>query len=202
MSHLRISFWATVAFVAVALVSLLAVTGCGGSSKASTTITFWQGYTDIERTAIDQAVADYNATNPGFKVQAVFSGNNDYALQKLLTALAAGKAPDITYQYGSSMANLVRSPKVVDLTSRVNEPSFDWNDFFPAERLAATVDGKVVGVPALVDNLALSTTRRSSTRPACVPDGAVDLGRLPRRRQEAHECGDEAVRLGVCQRRQ
>ena len=35
------------------------------------------------------------------------------------------------------------------------DPSFDWNDFYPAERKAATVNGKVVGIPALVDNLAL-----------------------------------------------
>ena len=85
----------------------------------------------------------------------MFAGNNDYALTKLQTALAAGKAPDIAYQYGSSMAHLAKLPQVVDLTSRVNDPAFDWNDFFPAVRLAATVNGKVLGVPALVDNLAL-----------------------------------------------
>ena len=37
----------------------------------------------------------------------------------------------------------------------MNDPAFGWNDFFPAVRLAATVNGKVLGVPALVDNLAL-----------------------------------------------
>jgi len=37
----------------------------------------------------------------------------------------------------------------------VNDPAFGWNDFFPAVRLAAMVNGKVLGVPALVDNLAL-----------------------------------------------
>jgi multiple sugar transport system substrate-binding protein len=154
MSRLRIPFPATVAVV-VALVALLAVIGCGSSSKKSSTISFWQGYTDIERTAIEQSVADFNATNPGFKVQAVFAGNNDYALTKLRTALAAGKAPDISYQYGSSMALLAKLPQVVDLSAKVKEPSFDWNDFFPAVRLATMASGKVLGVPALVDNLAL-----------------------------------------------
>jgi multiple sugar transport system substrate-binding protein len=124
--------------------------GGGGS------VVLWHGYTDVERAATDVFVARYNATDPGFKVDAVFAGNNDYALQKLLTALAGGKAPDIAYQYGSSMANLATSPKVVDLSPIMAQtPSFDWNDFFPAERLATTVNGKVIGVPALVDNLAL-----------------------------------------------
>ena len=87
----------------------LASPGGGG------TVTLWHGYTDVERTATDAFVAKFNATNPGFTVKSVFAGNNDYALQKLLTALAAGKAPDISYQYGSSMANLATSPKIVDL---------------------------------------------------------------------------------------
>ena len=37
----------------------------------------------------------------------------------------------------------------------MKQPDFKWDDFYPSEREAATVDGKVVGVPALVDNLSL-----------------------------------------------
>ncbi len=33
--------------------------------------------------------------------------------------------------------------------------AFNWGDFYPSERQAATVNGKVVGIPALVDNLSL-----------------------------------------------
>jgi len=154
---------AAVACVAVAVLAVLVAAGCGGSSSSggsatpsgSGTVTIWHGYTDVERAAIERMVAQYDATNPPYKVQSVFAGNNDYALTKLRTALAAGKAPDISYQYGSSMALLAQLPQVVDLTSRVNDPAFGWNDFFPAVRLAATVNGKVLGVPALVDNLAL-----------------------------------------------
>ncbi len=167
MTRSRFACRAALAFVAVAvlaLVSALLVAGCGSSSTTSSsspgtagsgTVTIWHGYTDVERTATDQAVADYNATNPAWKVKAVFAGNNDYALTKLQTALVAGKAPDIAYQYGSSMALLAKLPQVVDLTSRVKDPAFDWNDFFPAVRLATMVNSKVLGVPALVDNLAL-----------------------------------------------
>jgi multiple sugar transport system substrate-binding protein len=159
------------AFVLTAAVALAAglLVACGGSSPSSSnssasyvnvtsapTITFWHGYTDVERAATEKFIAQYDAANPGTKVTSVFAGNNDYALQKLLTALAAGKAPDIAYEYGSSMANLVASPKVVGLDSLIKAtPGFDWNDFYPAERLAATVNDKVMGVPALVDNLAL-----------------------------------------------
>ena len=156
--------------VAVAAVAVgLAACGDSGGSAASDsspsalpspggggTVTLWHGYTDIERTATDAFVAKFNATDPGFTVKAVFAGNNDYALQKLMTALAAGRAPDIAYQYGSSLANLAASPKIVDMSPLIDAtPSFNYDDFYEAERLAGTVDGRVIGVPALVDNLAL-----------------------------------------------
>jgi len=165
----------TLILVLVVLVAAVAglLAACGGSDETAApaasgspvalpspggggTTVLWHGYTDVERTATDAFVAKYNATDPGYTMKAVFAGNNDYALQKLLTALAGGKAPDIAYQYGSSMANLAKSPKVVDLSPiMAATPDFDWNDFFEAERLATTVNGKVIGVPALVDNLAL-----------------------------------------------
>ena len=46
-------------------------------------------------------------------------------------------------------------PKLVDLTDKVKQPDVDFDDFFVSEREAGTVGGKVLGLPALVDNLAL-----------------------------------------------
>ncbi len=75
MTRSRIVCGATLAFVAVAFLAVsLVAAGCGsGSSTSSTsspatagsgTVTLWHGYTDVERTAIDQACVEYNATNP------------------------------------------------------------------------------------------------------------------------------------------
>ncbi len=155
---------------AVALVIGLAafVAGCGGgggkssSSSPSTApkghvnIVVWHGYTDAEATAINKLAAEFNRTHPNITVTPHFNGSNDFALQKVLTAIAGGKPPDIAYLYGSWAANIAKSPKTVDLNQFVKkDPSFNLNDFYPAERNAATVDGKLVGLPALVDNLAL-----------------------------------------------
>jgi multiple sugar transport system substrate-binding protein len=141
----------------------LAAAGCsgssGGSSSSSTggsvTITVSHGYTDVEATEIKAQVAEWNTANPTQKVNLVFNGGNDSALQKTVAGFTAGNYPDVAYEYGSSAAQLARQPKLVDLTSKVNAPAFDWNDFYPSERQAATVNGKVVGIPALVDNLSL-----------------------------------------------
>ena len=155
---------------AIALVIGLAafVAGCGGgksssSSSSSSTapkghvnIVVWHGYTDAEATAINKLAAEFNRTHPNITVTPHFNGSNDFALQKVLTAIAGGKPPDLAYLYGSWAANIAKSPKTVDLNQFVKkDPSFNLNDFYPAERNAATVNGKLVGLPALVDNLAL-----------------------------------------------
>ena len=141
------------------LAALLAAAGCGSSGSSSggvQHIVLWHGFTDTEARALNRAVAHFNKTHPKIQVTAQFYGNTDYALQKVLTAIAGGKPPDISYLYGSWAANIAKNPKVVRIDDLMKgTPSFDWNDFWPAERKAATVDGNVVGVPALVDNLAL-----------------------------------------------
>jgi multiple sugar transport system substrate-binding protein len=47
------------------------------------------------------------------------------------------------------------APGLVDLSDWVNQPNVNWDDFIPGARSAATFEGKVLGVPALVDNLAI-----------------------------------------------
>jgi len=150
---------------AIAAITTLALTGCGGSSSSGSsstgssahqTITVWEGYTGVETTAIKALAKQFNASHPNTTVEVQFSGNSDYALQKVLAAIAGGKPPDIAYLYGSWAPNIASNSKVVTLNSMIeSDPSFNWNDFWPSERAVATVNGKIVGVPALVDNLAL-----------------------------------------------
>jgi multiple sugar transport system substrate-binding protein len=158
--------WLALAVTTVAAAILVAAAGaCGGGSSSSSasaspggsgTVTLWHGDVDVERAALEGMAAQYNATSPPWKVQTVFSGNSDYALQKLLTAMAGGKAPDMMYQYGSSLSNLARSTKIVTVGDLIAKtPGYDWNDFYPAARLACTVSGKIKAVPSLIDNLCL-----------------------------------------------
>lgn len=143
--------------LAVAGLAAGLLTACGGSDNGggSTSIVVSHGYTDVEAKALQAAVATWNGQHPDEKVELQFNGGNDSALQKTLAGFTAGNFPDVAYEYGSSAAQLARQPKLVDLTDQVQAPSIDWNDFYLSGREAATVDGKVVGVPALIDNLSL-----------------------------------------------
>ena len=147
---------------------VLVLAGCGGSGGSGggsssskgghVNIVLWHGYTGVEATAIKTLTQQFNATHPNITVTAQFYGNSDYALQKVLAAIAGGKPPDISYLYGSWAANIATNPTTVNLVPYLN--GFGWNDFWVAERHVATVNGKVVGIPALVDNLALVYNKR------------------------------------------
>jgi multiple sugar transport system substrate-binding protein len=173
---------ARVVGVVVATAALVAAScaGCGGSSGGGSskssgpvTITLSQGYTDVEAKELKAEVAQWNTLNPTMKVNLLFNGGNDSALQKTVAGFTAGNYPDAAYEFGSSAAQLARQPKLVDLTSTVSTPAMDWSDFYPSERQAATVNGKVVGVPALVDNLALVYNKKLFAAAGVTPPTAT-----------------------------
>jgi multiple sugar transport system substrate-binding protein len=133
----------------------LAACGSGsGGGNSGSTVSIWEGYTGAEAKEFSHLVTVYEKENPGIKVAPLFV-NNDNTLQKVLTAVRGGTQPDIAYLYGSWAPNVAKIPKVVNLTSVVGKSSVDWNDFWVGERDVATVNGKVIGIPALVDNLAV-----------------------------------------------
>ena len=76
-------------------------------------------------------------------------------LQKVTAGLPADNYPDVAYIYGSDLANLVRSPKLADLTDAMKGDGWNWDDVYPAAREATTVNGRVRAAPALIDNLAV-----------------------------------------------
>jgi multiple sugar transport system substrate-binding protein len=127
--------------------------GGSGSSKAAS-IQIWEGYTGPEAKAFSKLISEYEKQNPGQKVSSLYV-NNDNSLQKVTTAVQGGSPPDIAYLYGSWAPNVATIPKVVDLTQVVKQSSVNWDDFYVGERDVATVNGEVIGIPALVDNLAV-----------------------------------------------
>ncbi|MGI8330277.1 ABC transporter substrate-binding protein [Actinomadura scrupuli] len=152
-----------IAATTVAL-ALGTVAGCsggsddsGGTAKSKDAVIVWHGYTEVEAKAFTDLGLEWNKAHPDQKVNLTFGGSNDDVLKKTLASFVSGKAPGIAYQYGSSINTLSKRSQTQDLTSLVkSSPDFQWDDFFVAVQQAATTpDGKIYGVPALVDNLAL-----------------------------------------------
>src|SRR2546421_357100 len=85
--------------------------------------------------------------------------------------------PDVAYIYGSYAANIAQSGKTVNLANRINQPGFNWSDFYPASRQIASPGGKVIGFPALIDNLSVIYNKKlfaAAGVPAPSPDWTWD----------------------------
>jgi multiple sugar transport system substrate-binding protein len=153
--RLRVTLAAPLAAVATLSLGMAACgTDASSGGGGGTTVQIWEGYTGAEAKTFAHMVTEYQNQHPGVKVSSLFV-NNDDTLQKVLTAVRGGSPPDIAYLYGSWAPNVAQIPQVVNLTNVVKRPGVNWNDFWVGERDVATVKGKVIGIPALVDNLAV-----------------------------------------------
>src|SRR5512132_3215635 len=176
--------WAMPIAIVFALVAV-ACTGGGnnnneqssGSSSGPVHLVMWMGYTppppknqSQEYLSIKRMVDEFQQQNPNITIELQYV-NSDYALQKATVALQGNKQPDISYQYGTNMPQLAQAPKLVDLTTRVQQAGFDWSDFYKGEQAVATVNGKIYGVPALVDNLAVVYNKDLFAKAGLQPPG-------------------------------
>jgi multiple sugar transport system substrate-binding protein len=176
-SHRRGTLAVLAASLATAALTLAACgtdaqsSGSAGSAGSSASIQIWEGYTGPEATVFKKLVSAYEAQHPGVKISPLFV-NNDDTLQKVLTAVKGGSAPDIAYLYGSWAPQVAQIPSVVNLTQVVKQAGVNWNDFYVGERDVATVNGKVIGVPALVDNLAVVYNKQLFQQAGLTPPSA------------------------------
>src|SRR5437867_8764506 len=152
----------TLAFAAVLTLAVACTsggsseTGPSGQAGGVVKIEMWHGQTDVAAKAISQLADEFNATHPDIQVTVSSGGTDtDGMLPKVTTAIAAGTYPDIAYMYGSWGGNLATSPAIADITQQVQDPSVDWHDFWPAGRETVTINGKVIGFPAIIDNLSV-----------------------------------------------
>lgn len=128
----------------------------GYDPSAKVTITWWTGQTADAQARAEQLAKDYQTAHPNVTIK-VESGaaTTDQLLTKLSATFVSGTYPDISYAFGSWATELGRSGRTQNLATYVADPAMAWDEIPGAARETATVDGKVIGVPAVVDNLGL-----------------------------------------------
>ena len=121
--------------------------GCGGgdesadptSGKAKGTITVWAP--GVEGEKLPELARDFEKENPGVKVK-VTPIAIDQAHDKILTSIAGGKTPDVSWVGSTWMGEFAKTGALDEAPS-----SIDQSQFFQGARDAVTVDGKAYGVP-------------------------------------------------------
>jgi multiple sugar transport system substrate-binding protein len=154
----------------VVLATALLASGCTGDKavddtkdaaagydpNADVTITWWTGQSADAEALAEKLAAEFHASHPHITIMtSAGAATTDDLLTKLSAGFASNTYPDISYAYGSWAGQLAASGKTQNLAQWVTDPAVAWTEIPEAARLTATVDGRVIGVPALVDNLAL-----------------------------------------------
>ncbi|SHN43600.1 ABC transporter substrate-binding protein [Cryptosporangium aurantiacum] len=156
--------------LATAAATALALSACSGSTsvgngkdaadgydpKATVEITWWTGQTTEAEKKAEELAAEYHRLHPNVTVKTSAGATvTDDLLTKLSAGFTSDTYPDISYAFGSWAGELAASGRTQDLSDYVKDPAFGWDDFPAAARETATSGDTVIGVPALVDNIAL-----------------------------------------------
>jgi multiple sugar transport system substrate-binding protein len=121
-----------------------ALAGCGSGSSSSKGRTIKQWYHQYGETGTQQAAQRYAKAYPDATVSVQWIPG-DYTT-KLSSGLLSGDGPDVFETQLN--VELVRAKQIVALDDIIGP---DIDDFTPATRGLATVDGKVYGIPMIED---------------------------------------------------
>ncbi|MCA5921971.1 ABC transporter substrate-binding protein [Curtobacterium oceanosedimentum] len=151
------------AAAAVLAVTASALAGCAtqGATELDTDapvrLTMWSGQSDEAEKLLQRLVDEYEDDHPNVTIDmSPGASSTDELLQKLAASFAGNDSPDISYTFGSWASQLERSDRTLDLRDTVAEPEVAWDEFTQAARdTAQPTGGKVIGFPAVVDNISL-----------------------------------------------
>jgi multiple sugar transport system substrate-binding protein len=101
------------------------------------TVIFWHQHTRDRETALQEIVADFNASNEhGITVVAEYQGGYGDIFNKMLAVVNTPDAPHLVVAYQNQAATYQLADGLVDMTSMVNSPKWglseeEQSDFFP-----------------------------------------------------------------------
>lgn len=110
----------------------------GANPGGGLELVFWHTQTQENATALENLCKQFNEANgKGITVKPIYQGNYTQLFQKLMTAIAGGKLPEISVSYESMVVEYMRAGAVVPLDDYVKDPQAglseaDLNDIFPA----------------------------------------------------------------------
>ncbi|GGI09441.1 sugar ABC transporter substrate-binding protein [Egicoccus halophilus] len=133
----------------------------GTDGDAEGTISLWHIQTEVaDQALIDDAVARYEADNPGVDVDVTAIENDSYKTQ-IRVAVGANEAPCIFPSWGGgTLAEYVDAGQVVDLTDYVEQDGYR-DRFVDAAWSVVEIDDRVYGVPVENSAAALVWYNRS-----------------------------------------
>lgn len=141
----------------VLLVTLLVGCGRGGDAGEGTELVFWHSLISSATPALDTLVAEFEEAHPGIQVRSQYVPSGNAFVQKLVTAVHSGNAPDVAWNY-ARFEELVQADAIYSLDDFEGEralPDTVWEDVYPPLRQLASWRGTRYGLPFEATSLAI-----------------------------------------------
>lgn len=147
------------AMLPVFIAVIIAFSSANMAPAAEIRLEFWYGeVAEAYIDAMEDIISEFEAINPGIKIDMVLKGTPTRYYDSIKTAIAAGVAPDVVYfdgfqavewnLHGNTLMQLDKllPPRIID----------EWNkNYLPGPRYDFTVNGKWYGVPLRTDTRGL-----------------------------------------------
>ena len=114
--------------VALAAAAVMLFALCA-SASAATTVTIWHTFTDNQQAYLEQAAADFNASQDEYEVVVEAQAYSGF-LDSVYNAVANGVGPSIIINFASTAAEYVKDGLVVDLTPYVYDEEIGMKETY------------------------------------------------------------------------
>lgn len=137
----------------IGFIAALAVTiclfGCGAredDGRPRIQVSYWGGYEEVE--IIEGIAGKWQEEHPDIKIELQHTPGISNYTNKLLTRVAGGAPPDVSFAEVKVFVDFVTHDLFLDLKPFIEkDPNFDIGDFFPDVVKRFTRDGKILGIP-------------------------------------------------------
>ena len=126
----------------------------GGGTSASKTISMWATFNTTYQAIIEKAIAKYEQTYPGYKVEYTkYSGSYSDLASACTKGFSANNYPDMAVVYPDSVADFLMAGRAQDMSAYMNNAEYGWTqediDDIPAGYLAESRSYFVEGAYSL-----------------------------------------------------
>lgn len=143
--------------IAIALSCLLLISGCADTTHTQTVtkITFWHGINPPENRDVFQTLVNkFNQSHPDLEVEALYIGQPDAQLPKILAATVSDRPPDILWYVPQIAGKLAQLGALLPLETWLDNSSLKA-EIDPAMFATMALDGHILSIPFATNNAAV-----------------------------------------------
>ena len=150
--------------IVATIIAGLVFLGCGHDESARSadgrvTVTFWHSFTQATRPALNKLIERFHEEHPNIRLEAQYIPTGDALVQKLITSVQSGTAPDISWIHSHYMGDLVQADAVYQMSHFIEGPNGLADsivaDIYPSLIQYASWQGTMYSMPMEATNLGI-----------------------------------------------